>query len=175
MFQINLCKNNICSQPVPDSLNKGVERVYCSARCASQQSQRNYRARSSGASGDGAFGIINGHPYVRRQIAPSVAAAEKRYKAHLLNCSVAKGGPCPSRTDPYDHHRLCLIHAVVREDWDQLRRAEDGKLWKREKTTENGFWIDAEEARFGVPVEKSDGDMIEFTEAGGAHEPPTGI
>ncbi len=166
MFQITLCKNVYCSQPVPDSLNKGVKRKYCSAQCSNRQAQRDYRARSGGSSGDGAIGVVNGHPFVRRTMAPTAKAAEKRFKDHLLNCAVGGGGVCPGRIDPYDRRRLCLIRAVLREDWDQLRRAEQGTPWERVVTNENGFWLDAPEAAMGTPLEGSD-ELGDFVEAGG--------
>lgn len=166
-FQITLCKYEECSNPVPDSLNKGVKRLYCSYRCQNLQNQRNYRRRNNGASGDSLFGTVNGYPYVRRTMSPNAKVAEKRFKAHLTGCVIAGGGPCVGRTDPYDRLRKCLIRAVLREDWDQLRRAEQGTVWNRELTTITGFWIEAPEAPFDAPV-IPEGDLGEFVEAGGA-------
>jgi hypothetical protein len=165
-FQITLCKFEECSQPVPDSLNKGVRRLYCSPSHQNLQNQRNYRRRLGGAMGDGLYGTVNGHPYVRRIMAPTAKVAERRFKAHLTGCVQAGGSPCAGRTDPYDRRHLCLIKAVLREDWDQLRRAEQGTVWARIETTETGFWATAPEAAFGTPIEASE-DLAEFTEAGG--------
>lgn len=167
-FQLHLCENPHCSQPTGDSLNPGVKRKYCGYRCANQVSQARYRARSRGTAGDGEVGVVSGHPFVNRTMAPSAAAAKVRYHHHLEHCFLAKGGRCPARIDPYDLKRQCLIHAVVREDWDQLRRAESGIPWAREKTTENGFWIEAPIASVGDYSEgRSTGDLDDFVRFGG--------
>ncbi len=148
-FEIRLCGNNggehgtPCNNPVPPSLNPGRKRLYCSAQCKDAVAQRRYRGRNRGTDGEGMVQELYGQPYCVRTVTPTHQAAENRFKRHLKSCMLSDGGPCKSRVDPYDRRRLCIVHAVLREDWDQARRAAQGRTWKREVTNERGFWIDA--------------------------------
>lgn len=139
---ILLCKNETCVQPVPPSKNPGRPRVFCSYRCKNQYFVRQGYRREKGTTGDGLYATINGRPTITRIKAPTAKAAEARYKKHLKDCSISTDqyNRCPGRLDPYCTKRLCLIMAVLREDWDELRRAEDGKLWERLLTTSSGQW-----------------------------------
>ncbi len=141
MAVIKMCKNETCVQMVPPSLNSGVERLYCSWKCQNAQNQRNYRRRRSNENGDGVIRLAGTVPFLRRAIALNSKSAEKRFKKHLQSCVLNDHGKCPARLDPYDKQRLCLVKAVLREDWDQLRRAEQGRVWVRELTTIDGMWI----------------------------------
>ena len=137
---LKICANEKCPNLVPESLNPGIERKYCSAQCANAVNMRRYRARNSGAQGDGMIRTVGLYPCVHRTISPSAHAAETRFKKHLEHCMVNEGGPCSARFDVYDRKHECLVKAVLREDWDQLRRAEQGRRWTRIETTEQGMW-----------------------------------
>ena len=146
-MEIRLCANEKCNNSVPPSKNKGITRIYCHRRCSAAVASRNYYARECGADGDGMLKEQNGQQYVSRRVAMTYQAAETRFKKHLRDCANSKDGQCTARLDPYDHRRECLIHAVLREDWDQLRRKARGEVWERECTTENGFWKPEEETK----------------------------
>jgi len=137
-----LCKNETCVQPVPPSKNPGRPRVFCSYRCKNQHFVRQGYRREKGTTGDGLYTTINGRPTVSRIKAPTAKAAEARYKMHLTDCAISTDQykRCPSRLDPYGRKRLCLIMVVLREDWDELRRAEAGHDWERQLTTSSGQW-----------------------------------
>lgn len=137
---LKVCKNEKCPQIVPPSRNTGVERIYCSYKCANAVAQRRYRGRRNGTLLDGSIRLVGEFPQLKRDIAATAATAETRFKTHLKRCHVSEGGPCIARFDPYDRKRECLIHAVLREDWDQLRRAEAGRVWDRIDTTQQGMW-----------------------------------
>src|SRR5207302_1117295 len=64
--------------------------------------------------------------------------------AHDASCAARDYRWCLAHWfDVYDVHGVCLIHAVLREDWDQIRKAEKGLPYGREATTADGRWIDA--------------------------------
>jgi hypothetical protein len=93
---------------------------------------------------NGTLAVVDGVPIVRRIMSATARDAESRYKGHLRDCAASGGAGCLARIiDPYDRRRICLIRAVLREDWDQLRRADRGMPFKREVTTADGRWIDA--------------------------------
>lgn len=137
-----VCRNETCSNMVPPSRFRGKPRVYCSLRCSTQHWSREYYRRRTGKTGDGLYKTINDQPYISRIKPPTAQAAETRFKNHLEKCAV-HGGKCPARFDPFDLKRECLMHAVLREDWDEIRRAGKGMVFTRRVTTDNGFWIDA--------------------------------
>lgn len=142
---LTLCKNEKCVRQVPKSLNSGVPRLYCSIRCRVAQNARQQYKRERGSDGSGMIQTATtGLNYVSRKMAGSAKAAETRFKSHLIDCLLSEDSMkrCPARFDSYDVKKLCLIHAVLREDWDELRRAEAGKHWERERTTATGFWKD---------------------------------
>lgn len=160
---VKMCGNEKCIQLVPESINSGVTRKYCSYRCGQAAASRRYRARNNGQTGEGLIHVVDGRPWLKRTMAPTSAAAEARFRKHLKGCAAYNGDPCPARLDPYDRKRECLIHAVLREDWDQLRRAENGVIWKRVMTSEQGQWI---EKPIGVTLlDEETGDDHDRTES----------
>lgn len=141
--ETRLCRNERCQNVVPPS--KGPRaRIYCSIRCRQRQSALDYYHRQMGR-GDGKIRIgEDGKPFVFRVIVKDHRAAERLYKEHLTNCvnSTEGNGKCPARWDPYDWKRQCQIHAVLREDWDELRRWEVHHVKRpRTQTTSDGYWI----------------------------------
>lgn len=137
---MQLCENEKCLSPVPVSKNVGRPRKFCSIRCRNATHARRYYARESGSDANGELREVNGEPCVFRMKAPNLAAAKSRFMKHLLDCANNEGGKCPARFDVYDDKKACLIHAVLREDYDEIRRREGHLPFERLKTTETGFW-----------------------------------
>lgn len=138
---IRVCKNDGCGKTVP--LTKGTTpRVYCSIRCRAQFNAREHYNRSIGKGANMLRTDANGELYVIRHRAKNAKGAETAFKNHLVNCESGDDvGKCPARFDPYDTKKQCLIHAVLREDWDEQRRKEvHGVTWERVATTDTGYW-----------------------------------
>ena len=153
VYEIALCKNEKCSQLVPPNKNRGRKREYCSLRCKSAKGARDRYARENGSTNDSAVGDFYGLAFVRRTKAITEEMAEGRFRKHLVECPLSAGGPCKSRNEPYDQNKLCLIHAVLQEDWAELRRKSKNIPYKRKMTTDNGFWADevAENEELCIP------------------------
>lgn len=141
-MQIQMCKNVKCINVVPPSRNSGVPRLYCSIRCRRAQGARDSYNREHANPGVGGLRVLNGHPYVERTISSTAAAAFTRLKKHIDTCVLNDNQRCRAYNDVYANKKLCIIHAVLAEDWHQLRRAEKGSHYDRIRTTDNGFWIE---------------------------------
>lgn len=141
MYQPPLCAWQKCSSLVPPSKNPGVKRKFCSVKCRRRYNAAKEYARERGSS----FGIVlhDGIPWFNRIIATSTKQARKRLEEHNNDCVFSKTGDgmCPAMFDPYDRKRLCLIHAVLNEDWSQLMAAEESRPYKRVLTTTDGHWL----------------------------------
>lgn len=141
MYQAPLCKNDRCSKLVPPSKNPGVARQFCEPRC-----RRRYYARKQyeQLSGSGAQGMVlhDGVAWFNRTISVSAKKARIRLDQHNADCPFStSGGACPARWDTYNRKKLCLIRAVLDEDWGQLMAAEAGRGFERELTTVDGRWV----------------------------------
>jgi hypothetical protein len=100
-----------------------------------------YYQRGQGKAGGGLVFINDlGQAQVNRRIALTAKAADQRWKMHLALCEFS-GGRCTAISDPYGRKRLCLIAAVLGDDWTQLKDAEEGKPVKRHSTTVDGRWL----------------------------------
>lgn len=144
--ETRICASETCTATVPPSKKGGRARIYCSFECQRRQNARRYyRDHYAGDAGGIQRESPDGRPFVYRVVVKKANAAEKAYKSHLLSCENSDdgSGKCPARWDTYDWKRECLIHAVLREDWDELRRWErDHTRWKRVQTTPDGYWIE---------------------------------
>lgn len=184
--QLLMCKNPKCTNIVPESKNPGVKRIFCTARCARRYHSRLAYQRETGGTGEGMLRVDgNMKPQVFRKMPPSIHAAEARFKAHIDDCAIAarKGSDhsCPARFDVYDRKKLCLIHAVLNEDWAQMMMAEESLPFKRETTTLDGHWrSDVEEVERYATADSKHVDSDEenaakqvaaFIEAGGGVAP----
>lgn len=182
--QLLLCKNNRCSAVVPPSKNPGRPRVFCTNRCARRYHARMAYQREAGGRGDGMMFVNDfGHPQVKRVMPQSAKLAKQRFTEHLHDCAVSTtGGLCPAYYDPYDKKALCLIHAVLNEDWEQLMKAESGLSFERKVTSADGRWLTDNEreqavvraaldgAQTGATVATKTREQVlqEFVDAGGA-------
>ena len=138
--QSPLCPN--CGGIVPPSRNSGVPRVYCTIRCRRAYNAKKEYARERGI-GKGIV-LYEGVPWFNRVIAQSAGVARKRLEEHNEACPFSgeiDDGCCPAMFDPYDRKRLCLIHAVLNEDWSQLMAEEEQQPFEREITTSDGHWL----------------------------------
>lgn len=141
---VQLCENPKCGNTVPESRNPGVQRIYCSARCARNVANRRYYQREVPGAGKREEQTARG-PQVRRRKALNAKQAEKLYKDHSQKCEKTGGGRCPAAMDSYCVERACLMKAVLFEDWNELRRAEKGfDPQPRYLTTEDGYWLPEE-------------------------------
>lgn len=152
MYQAPLCKNDRCSKLVPPSKNPGLKKLFCTPACARRYHARAYYQRGQGR-GDGRLVFVNdkGQAQVNRRMSVAARAADMRLKSHLANCEL-HGGRCAAISDPYGRKKLCIIAAVLGDDWTQLKDAEEGKPVKRHSTTQDGRWLDdlSPEERAGV-------------------------
>ena len=139
--QLTMCKNDRCTNIVPESKNPGVKRVYCNTRCARRHHARLAYQREVGGDGVGMLVVDeNMLPRVNRIFPRSEKLAEARFKAHNSDCVLAHGQDCAARFDVYDRKQLCLLHAVFNEDWGQWMAASQGKPFQRVMTTRDGYW-----------------------------------
>lgn len=147
MFQPPLCKNDRCGALVPPSKNPGVQRKFCSNRCRLRYHARMQYAREMGYGGS--VILHDGIGWFNRIIARSAKTARKRLEEHNNDCPFSKNhdGLCPAMFDPYDRKKLCLIHAVLNEDWSQLMAAEEGQGFDRTITSRDGHWMHDVEGR----------------------------
>lgn len=143
MYQPPLCKNDQCGALVPPSRNPGIVRKFCSARCRRRYHSRLSYAREFGSGAQGGIQLHDGIAWFNRVIARNAMAGRKRLEEHNADCPFSKtgDGACPAEFDPYDKKRLCLIHAVLNEDWSQLMAAEDSLPFERKLTTVDGHWL----------------------------------
>jgi hypothetical protein len=141
MYQPPICKNDRCSKLVPPGKNPGKPRLFCEPACARRYHARAYYQRGQGKAGAGLIFVNElGQAQVNRRIALTAKAADQRWKMHLALCEFS-GGRCTAISDPYGRKRLCLIAAVLGDDWTQLKDVEEGKPVKRHSTTQDGRWL----------------------------------
>jgi len=111
--------------------------------------------REAGGVGDGMLIVDqNAMAQVSRKMPPNKKVAEARFKSHNRDCALSPIGrdrQCPAFFDAYDRKKLCLIHAVLNDDWWQLDAAEDGRPYERKTTTQDGHWI-SDMMRLGIPA-----------------------
>ena len=157
MYQTPLCKNDKCSKLVPPSKNPGLKRLFCEPACARRYHARAYYQRGQGKAGAGlVFVNDKGQAQVSRRMSTVAKAAESRLKMHLAMCDLHKGR-CPAISDPYGRKRLCIVAAVLGDDWTQLKDTEEGKPVKRHATTQDGRWLVdlSPEERAGVETKEA--------------------
>lgn len=147
MSGIRICKNERCVNIVPPSANPGRPKLYCRRKCKDAQGARNAYWKEKGV-GTGLQKTYLDLPYVDRYKATTVTAARDKFVKHLTDCPNTTSQffkTCPSENDTYDTKRLCLIHAVLREDYYELRDKHENPPFVRKVTSDNGFWIEDSE------------------------------